>query len=104
MRPATCWNATVPASDLPPDASWWTIRRASSTRAATYRCPFCDELLHATSDHVLIAPEGDLGRRRHAHTGCVLAARRSGELRVRDEVDAAGPGLVRRLLRRARQR
>jgi hypothetical protein len=34
---------------------------------------------------MLIAPEGDASRRRHAHTDCVLAARARGELRLRDE-------------------
>jgi hypothetical protein len=57
---------------------WWSVRRVSSGRPATYRCPFCDRLLHAMSDHVLIAPEGDTGRRRHAHTACVLRAREAG--------------------------
>jgi hypothetical protein len=34
---------------------------------------------------MLIAPEGDSRRRRHAHTACVLAARRRGELPLREE-------------------
>lgn len=37
------------------------------------------------SDHVLISPEGDTERRRHAHTGCVLAARKDGRLPSYDE-------------------
>ena len=45
-----------------------------SLKSATYTCPFCGELLHAMSDHVLIAPEGDTSRRRHAHTECVRRA------------------------------
>ena len=32
------------------------------------------------SAHTLIAPEGDAERRRHAHTECVLAARKAGTL------------------------
>jgi hypothetical protein len=55
------------------------------------------------SDHVLIAPEGDGNRRRHAHTECVLAARRAGELPTRDEWQAAQGerrGLLARLLGR----
>lgn len=74
-----------------------------SDKPATYRCPFCDERLHAMSDHVLIAPEGDGNRRRHAHTECVLAARRAGELPTRDEWQAAQGerrGLLARLLGR----
>ena len=67
------------------DARWWAIRRAQSLRPATYRCPFCGELLHAMSDHVLIAPEGDTERRRHAHTACVESARRRGTLPTYDE-------------------
>jgi hypothetical protein len=38
------------------------------------------------SEHVLIAPEGDVSRRRHAHTDCVVAARREGRLPMQDEV------------------
>jgi hypothetical protein len=37
------------------------------------------------SDHVLIAPEGDTGRRRHAHTDCVRDAREAGALPTVDE-------------------
>jgi len=37
------------------------------------------------SDHVLLAPEGDSARRRHAHTECVRRARETGDLQTRDE-------------------
>jgi hypothetical protein len=37
------------------------------------------------SEHVLIAPEGDTSRRRHAHTDCVLAARQAGTFVTEDE-------------------
>jgi hypothetical protein len=40
---------------------------------------------------MLIAPEGDTRRRRHAHTACVLAARKRGELVLRDEWSASQP-------------
>jgi hypothetical protein len=73
-------------------AEWWSIRPARSLRPATYRCPLCGYRLHAMSEHVLIAPEGDLSRRRHAHAECVRAAGLPGR--------PAGPGLLRRLLRR----
>lgn len=55
----------------------------------------------ALSEHMLIAPEGDTSRRRHAHTDCVLRARAAGELRLREEWLAEQPrrpGLWRRLL------
>jgi hypothetical protein len=61
------------------------VRRAQSLRPATYRCPFCDELLHAMSEHLVIAPEGDVDRRRHAHVECVLAARQAGTFRTHDD-------------------
>jgi hypothetical protein len=64
---------------------WWTFRRAQSLRPATYRCPFCGAYLHATSEHVLLAPEGDVDRRRHAHEECVRAEREAGRLPTRDE-------------------
>jgi hypothetical protein len=53
---------------------------------------------------MLIAPEGDTRRRRHAHTGCVLAARARGELVLHDEwlrTQSRRPALWRRLFRRA---
>jgi hypothetical protein len=67
------------------EAQWWAVRPARSNRAATYRCPFCDELLHAMSDHVVIAPEGNVERRRHAHMECVVAAHRAGTFRTYDD-------------------
>jgi hypothetical protein len=85
------------------DPRWWAIRRAQSRKPATYRCPFCGRYLPALSEHVLIAPEGDSSRRRHAHTACALAARRAGRLPTRDEWEGAGPrrpGPLRRLLGR----
>lgn len=51
--------------------SWRVIRQVRSLKPATYRCPFCGQLLHAMSDHLLVAPDGDLSRRRHAHIECV---------------------------------
>lgn len=75
----------------PDDARWWTIRAASNLKPATYRCPLCGQLLHAMSDHVLITPEGQSGRRRHAHTECVARARREGEMLTYDEWSATQP-------------
>jgi hypothetical protein len=88
-------------------ASWWTIRRASNRKPATYRCPLCGGFLPALSEHVLIAPEGDTRHRRHAHTACALAARKAGRLPTRDEWEAASgrpPSWWRRLLGRPRER
>jgi hypothetical protein len=82
---------------------WWAIRRAQNLKPATYRCPFCDEYLPALSEHVLIVPEGDARRRRHAHTRCTLAARKAGRLPTQDEWLAEQPpkpGALRRLLDR----
>jgi hypothetical protein len=67
------------------EARWWAVRRAQSQKPATYRCPFCDELLHAMSEHLVIAPEGNADRRRHAHTECVLAARKAGTFKTYDD-------------------
>jgi hypothetical protein len=52
---------------------------------------------------MLIAPEGDTRRRRHAHTKCVIAARASGRLVLHDEwlrTQPRPPRLWRRLLGR----
>jgi hypothetical protein len=84
----------VPKRDLPP-AEWYGVRRAQSLKPATYRCPLCGYRLHAMSPHVLIAPEGDLSRRRHAHAECVAAAGLAGPPRR--------AGLLERLRRSRRQ-
>jgi hypothetical protein len=61
------------------------MRPAQSLKAASYVCPLCDGMLHATSEHALLAPEGDLSKRRHAHLECVVAARKRGELLNEDD-------------------
>ncbi len=68
-----------------PAPRWWEVRRAQNLKPATYRCPLCGEHLPALSEHMLIVPEGDSRRRRHAHAACVLAARRAGRLPTQDE-------------------
>jgi hypothetical protein len=84
-------------------ARWWAIRRATNRKPATYRCPLCGYHLLAMTEHMLISPEGDTSRRRHAHTECVLAARKQGRLPLRDEWQATQPrpaSRLRRLFRR----
>ena len=83
-----------------PEPRWWTVRPAANLKAATYRCPFCNGLLPSLSEHVLVAPEGDSGRRRHAHTDCVRAARANGRLPSYDEWRGESGGIVARLRRR----
>jgi hypothetical protein len=90
--------AAVPSNQRP---EWWTFRRAQNRKPATYRCPLCGELLPALSEHMLIAPEGDADRRRHAHTECVLKARKAGKLPTREEANRKPrkPGILSRLRR-----
>ncbi|TMK25465.1 MAG: hypothetical protein E6G64_16010 [Actinobacteria bacterium] len=73
------------------EARWWAMRRAQSQKPATYRCPFCDRLLHAMSEHVVIAPEGDTDRRRHAHAECVASAHEAGTFKTDEEWRKAQP-------------
>jgi hypothetical protein len=85
---------------------WWTTRRAQNRKPATYRCPFCHRFLPALSEHVLVMPEGDASRRRHAHTACAVAERRAGRLPTHDEWRATQPrepGPLRRALDRLRR-
>jgi hypothetical protein len=82
---------------------WWSMRPAQNLKPATYRCPLCGERLPALSEHVLIAPEDDRSRRRHAHTECVLAARKAGQLPTEEEwrgTKPKAPSAWRRLLKR----
>ena len=84
---------------------WWTVRAAQNRKPSTYRCPFCNQLLPAIGEHVLVMPEGDPARRRHAHTACAIAERKAGRLPARDEwlrTQSSRPGLLRRLIGRIR--
>ncbi len=86
---------------------WWTVRRAQNRKPATYRCPLCGQHLPALSEHMLIVPEGDAQRRRHAHTECVLAARRAGRLPTRDEwlrTQPRPPSALKRIAKRIARR
>jgi hypothetical protein len=74
-----------------PEPRWWQVRRAQNRKPATYRCPLCGNLLPALSEHMLIVPEGDSARRRHAHSACVMKARRAGRLQTRDEWQRSQP-------------
>jgi len=67
------------------------MRPAQNRKPATYRCPFCGNRLPALSEHFLISPEGDSAQRRHAHTECVLAARKAGKLPTEEEWRRAQP-------------
>jgi hypothetical protein len=82
-----------------PAARWWSMRRAHSNKPATYTCPICGRRLTAMSEHALIAPEGDMERRRHAHLQCVARAK----LPTRDDwlkTQPRPPGLFARLFGR----
>ena len=90
-----------------PMADWYSVRHVQSFKPKSYTCPLCLTQLHAMSDHVLITPEGDAERRRHAHSTCVRAARDQGLLPSREEWTrsrprdgGAGGGLLGRLLGR----
>jgi hypothetical protein len=81
-------------------ARWYAVRPAANRKPATYRCPLCGGMLPALSEHMLVTPEGDSSRRRHAHSACVVAARNKGRLPLREEVVPPPPSLLSRLLRR----
>jgi hypothetical protein len=83
--------ATSTAPVTLPRASWWELRPASNRKPATYRCPICDRFLPALSAHMLLYPDGDARRRRHAHTECVLRARAAGRLPLKEDRDAQSP-------------
>jgi hypothetical protein len=76
------------------------MRRAQSRKPATYTCPFCGRYLTAMSEHALIAPEGDMNKRRHAHLACVAAAQLPSYADWR-RTQPRQPGFFARLLRRA---
>ena len=80
-------------------ADWWSIRRAQNLKPATYTCPLCGYRLHAMTPHVLIAPDGDTARRRHAHAECVAAAQLPTYSDWR-KTQPRKPSVLARLLRR----
>jgi hypothetical protein len=81
-------------------ARWYAIRPAANRKPATYRCPLCGGMLPALSEHMLVTPEGDSSRRRHAHSACVMAARERGRLPLREDVEPRPPSLLSKLLHR----
>lgn len=81
-------------------ARWYAVRPAANRKPATYRCPLCGGMLPALSEHMLVYPEGDASRRRHAHSACVMSARKQGRLPLREEVEPRPPGLLAKLRRR----
>ena len=84
------------------EVRWWSMRPAANLKPSTYTCPFCGKRLAALSEHVLIAPEDDRSKRRHAHMECVRKARAAGKLPTRDEWVAAERGPRRSLGERLR--
>ena len=90
-----------------PKPRWWYVRRAQNLKPAAYRCPLCGRHLPALSEHLLMFPEGDHGRRRHAHTECVMAARKAGKLPTKEEwlnTQPREPNAWRRLVARVARR
>ena len=90
-----------------PKPRWWSMRRAQNLKPATYRCPLCRRHLPALSEHMLLFPEGDRSRRRHAHTECVMSARQAGRLPTREDwlkAQPRPPSVWRRLMARIRRR
>jgi hypothetical protein len=89
--------------DVTGGGMWWTVRPAGNLKPATYVYPLCSKHLPSMSEHMLIAPEGNTGARRHAHTACVVNTRKTGRLPTRDEWKASQPhkaGLFARLFGR----
>ena len=86
-----------------PDAPrWWTVRPAQNLKPATSAARSVTSTLSALSEHVLVKPEGDDRRRRHAHTACVLSERKAGRLPLREEVEPPRPGVIARWRSRRR--
>ena len=86
---------------------WWHFRRAQNLKPATYRCPLCGRQLPALSEHMLLFPEGDRTRRRHAHTECVMKARKAGRLPTREEwlkTQPRPPSVWQRVMARVKRR
>jgi hypothetical protein len=83
-------------------ARWWSMRPAQNLKGSAYTCPFCRKRLASMSEHVMIAPEDDRSKRRHAHTECVMKARREGRLPTREEWLRASRGPRRGLGERLR--
>jgi hypothetical protein len=74
------------------NVQWWSMRPAQNLKPSTYTCPFCRKRLASMSEHVLIAPEDDRSKRRHAHMECVRKARAAGTLPTKAEWEARERG------------
>jgi hypothetical protein len=58
-------------------ARWYVVRPAANRKPSNYPCPLCGGLLPALSTHMLVVPKNQPPRRRHAHTECVVQARKA---------------------------
>lgn len=84
-------------------ARWYAVRPSGNRKPVTYHCPVCKGRLPALTAHMLVLPDGDPSRRRHAHTDCVMSARKEGRLPFREDVEPPEPGLLARITRRLRR-
>ena len=82
------------------DARWYAIRRAGrrSRRRTAARCAAAT--CRRSASTCSWCPRATRSRRRHAHTKCVMRARKAGRLPLREEVEPRRPGIFARLLRR----
>lgn len=46
------------------------VRAVSGERGKAYRCPGCNQEIRPGVPHLVVVSEGDVGARRHWHTGC----------------------------------
>ena len=89
------------------ETRWWSVRPAQNKKPATYSCPLCGRNLPALRPHMLITPDDDGSRRRHAHTDCVMRAREAGRLPTKGEwrrTQPRPPSLWSRIVGRLRSR
>jgi hypothetical protein len=84
------------------DAEWWDVRMARNPSGAIYTCPLCDGPVHSATEHMLVTPEGNSERRRHAHMDCVREAISTDRLTVRTQPEDQRPKWFRRARRRWR--
>jgi hypothetical protein len=86
------------------DAEWWDVRMARNPSGSIYTCPLCEGPIHSSTEHMLITPDGNPNRRRHAHTECVREAIDAGRLPVRADRQETTLGWFARLRQGRRSR
>jgi hypothetical protein len=71
----------IPVTESHPDGDWVVRMVTAAAATKVYRCPGCDQEIHAGVPHVVAWRPAEEGNRRHWHRPCWSARDRRGPRR-----------------------